>query len=64
MVTPERRAGARAIGGATTTARVVDPGTERGRAGSAPARGEVPGPGASDLEEWGRTALPVAIDWP
>jgi deazaflavin-dependent oxidoreductase (nitroreductase family) len=47
----------------TTRARVVDPGTEEDAAARRLLVEKYASRDRSDLTEWGRTSLPVAIDW-
>ena len=51
--------GDRAIG---ATARVVEPGAEEDSRARRLVLAKYQAPGRSDLEHWGRTALPVAFD--
>lgn len=44
------------------TARVVDAGTDEDRLARRLLLAKYQGPGQSDLESWGRSALPVAFD--
>jgi deazaflavin-dependent oxidoreductase (nitroreductase family) len=46
-----------------TRARVVDPGTDEDAVARRLLLEKYSGPG-EDLEDWSRTSLPVAIDWP
>ena len=44
------------------TARVVEPGTDEDALARRLVLAQYQAPGATDLESWGRTALPVAFD--
>jgi hypothetical protein len=48
----------------TTRARVVEPGTDEDAVARRLLVEKYRSRDRSDLTEWGRTSLPVAIDWP